>query len=450
MTEQPQSEERRWRAPAVVLVAVLAIALVVTGGLALLTGGGPIPTGGAPPIGPTAPPTQPHPDSPDGFPSNESNLWVISVNDALEWARSGQADGREMAVGGWWVPDFAWSCPWPGRDTLPIEGSCTTDYLSSAPYERVSCTNNSDGSGECHANPVPSGVQVMPAMMLEETAGIDDLGHVRDARFENGLPVVLVVHVGDLRWRQCPVGSQDECSKKAIVDRVAWVAGEDVESGARIGLPTKMTADEAVTAARFEVDIALLTAFPVRLGEAWTVDPRFHGVGDDPVWVIRGIPLQPSGVPENPSRAVEVRLVDDGTGSVLFKGALGPGSDYAPARLFLQATEPMDAATGNTAIYYRVEGPDGEGLVEARMGSAMQSGGDTTTHSIAAPTLLDPGDYLVRVWRALTSGDGHAHFNECTQQVSLTAMAESLIEAAFPSQGDCTFVTPTFENAFDQ
>jgi len=29
-------------------------------------------------------------------------------------------------------------------------------------------------------------------------------------------------------------------------------------------------------------------------------------------------------------------------------------------------------------------------------------------------------------------------------------MAESLTEAAFPSQGDCTFVTPTFENAFDQ
>src|SRR3990172_10538692 len=177
MIDQPQPDERRWRAPTVVLVAVLAIVLVVTGGVALITGGGPQPTGPTPPPGP--PTWRP---GPDGFPNQASGMPVISVGDALDLAGSGEIDGRAMAVGGWWLSDLAWSCPWPGRDTLPIEGYCTIDYLSSAPYERVTCQNNPDGSGSCHGNPVPSGVQVMPAMMLEETAGADALGRNAGAR----------------------------------------------------------------------------------------------------------------------------------------------------------------------------------------------------------------------------------------------------------------------------
>ena len=363
-------------------------------------------------------------------------------------AGSGGVDGRAIAVGGWWLSDFAWSCPWPGRDTLPIEGYCTIDYLSSAPYERVTCQNNPDGSRSCHSNAAPPGVQVMPAMMLQETAGADGLSLVPDGQFKNGIPVVLIVHVGDLRSRQCPASGQDACSAKAIVDRVAWVAGEDVESGARIDLVTALTPDEAIFAARFEG--TLFTAFPVRLGEAWAIDPRFHGIGEDPVWVIRGSPTKPPRAPEDPSRAIEVRLVDDGTSTVVFTGPMAPGADYVPARLLVQATEPEGVAGNGTGVYYRVESSDGlsVGLVEARMGPTMQSGEDPRNRSIGAPVLLDPGNYLVRVWRALVPGDGHAHFNECTQQVSLAALGELQVEAAFSGQGDCEFVTPTFENDF--
>jgi len=370
---------------------------------------------------------------------------VVSVGDALALVDSGSVDGRAMAVGGWWLTDFAWSCPWPGRDPLPIEGYCTIDYLSSAPYERVTCQNNPDGSGSCHGNPVPSGVQVMPAMMLEETAGADGLGRNAGARSDRGIPVVLILHVGDLRSNQCPTASRAACSMKALVDRVAWAAGKDIESGARIDLVTAMTPDEAIFASRFEG--YFLTAFPVRLGEAWLIDPRFHGIGNDPVWVVRGIPNEPRGLPEDPSRAVDVRLVEDATSTVLFAGRLAPGPDYTPAKLLVQATEPRDAA-GNAAVFYRVEDVDGQGIVEARMGGTIQSGDDTTAHSVAAPAMLEPGDYLVRMWRALVPGDGHAHFNECTQRVSLAALGELQIEAAFPTQGDCTFVTPTFENDF--
>jgi len=370
---------------------------------------------------------------------------VISVGDALDLAGSGEIDGRAMAVGGWWLSDLAWSCPWPGRDTLPIEGYCTIDYLSSSPYERYTCTNNPDGSSGCHGNPLPAGVQVMRAMMLHETAGADSLGRVRDSQSKNGIPVVLILHVGDLRARQCPNGSQDACWAKAIVDRVAWVAGEDVESGARLDLVTSLTADEAIFAAR--IDGYFVTALPVRLGEAWKIDPRLHGIGDDPVWVVRGIPFEPAGLPAHPSRAVDVRLVDDATSRVLFSGSLAPDPEYTPARLLVQATAPQGGATG-VAVYYLVETTDGEGLVEARLGGTIQSGDDATAHSVAAPTLLDPGNYVVRVWRALVPGDGHAHFNECTEEVSLAALGEVVIEAAFAGEGDCTFVTPTFENDF--
>lgn len=426
------------------LVAVLAIVLVVTGGVALVTEGAPTPQ----PSGPTAPPTQPGPDGPAGFPPTAFGTRVISVGEALALTGSGVVDGRAMAVGGWWIADLPMSCPYPGRSTLPIEGYCTTDHLSSAPYESYTCQTNPDGSGGCHSNPVPPGVQVMPALMLQETAGADGLSRVPDAHFKNGTPVVLIVHVGDLRSRQCPAGSQDACSAKAIVDRIAWVAGEDVESGARIDILTALTPDEAVFASRFEG--TLFTAFPVRLGEAWTIDPRFHGIGDDPVWVIRGSPNEPPRAPEDPSRAIEVRLVDDGTSTVVFTGRMAPGADYVPARLLVQATEPEGVAGNGTGVYYRVESSDAlpVGLIEARMGPTMQSADDPRNRSIGAPVLLDPGNYLVRVWRALVPGDGHAHFNECTQQVSLAALGEVAIEAAFADEGDCSFVTPTFENDF--
>ena len=222
------------------LVAILAIALVVTGGVALVTEGAQTPE----PSGPTAPPTQPA-EHPDGFPAEASGMPVISVGDALTLIGSGGVDGRAMAVGGWWLPDFAWSCPWAGRDTLPIEGSCTIDYLSSAPYARMTCHSNSDGSGGCDGNPVPAGVQVMPAMTLQETAGADALGGNGGLQSDTGIPVVLIVHVGDLRSRQCPASSQNACSTKALVDRVAWASGQDVEGGARIDLATWRVASAA-------------------------------------------------------------------------------------------------------------------------------------------------------------------------------------------------------------
>jgi hypothetical protein len=446
MIEAPQPDEARRRGPFVLLVAFLAIALALTGGVALVTGGG---FGGPTRPGQTPPSTQPGLRAPEGFPENESNLRVISVDEALQWAQSGQADGRAMAVAGWWIKSPLMSCPYPGRDPLPIEGYCTDDYVASAPYENWTCHNNADGSGECHGNPPPSGVQQIPALVLDETAGAAALGRAQQAVSNSGIPVVLIVHVGDLRSRQCPASSSSTCSQKAIVDSVAWVEDADVEFEPKSDMVTAMTADEAIYASRSGDDVALLSVFPVPLGDAWMVDPRFHGVGDNAVWVLRVIPSVASDRPENPSRAVEVRLVDDATGQVLFRGPLAPGPDYMPARLVIQSSEPTDASDKGVAVFYRVEGSDGQALVEARLGSTMPGANDATRNSAAAPVLLDPGTYRIRIWQGLTTG-GRAHFNECAQDVTVVGLQQLQVEGAFPTSGDCKFVDPSFVNPFDR
>ena len=259
--------------------------------------------------------------------------------------------------------------------------------------------------------------------------------------------MVLILHVGDIRSRQCPAGTQSACATKAVIDRVAWVAGNDVESGPRIDLATSLTPDEAISATHLEWNV--LTALPVRLGDAWKIDPRFQGIGDAPVWVIRGIPEQ-SAAPEDPSRSVDVRLVNDATSTVIFAGELAPGNDYSPARLLIQASSGDTSRGSAMAVFYRVEDASGTGLVEAHMGGTMQTADDTTIHAIAAPVLLNPGSYLVRVWQSPSGGTGHAHFNECTKQLDVTASADVQVEASFAGQGDCEFVTPTFVNDYSR
>ncbi|MEO8208673.1 MAG: hypothetical protein ABI598_06530, partial [Chloroflexota bacterium] len=97
-------------------VAGLVMAVVVVGvSLNLPTRTGP----GGPSIPPVSGSAPPAGQSDATFPSEVAALPVISVADAVELLKSGELDGRAIAVAGYY-DEFTPSCPDPGRYIGPL------------------------------------------------------------------------------------------------------------------------------------------------------------------------------------------------------------------------------------------------------------------------------------------------------------------------------------------
>ena len=66
--------------------------------------------------------------------------------------------------------------------------------------------------------------------------------------------------------------------------------------------------------------------------------------------------------------------------------------------------------------------------------------------------VLVPGEYVLTAWRSTVGNDESSGppQDECSTEITIDAGATLRLEAAFPADGPCEFVPPTFENPFGQ
>lgn len=375
---------------------------------------------------------------------------VLAVGDALGLIGDGSLDGRAVAVRGWFMQSLL-SCPAPPRFMAPLEGACHGEMFASGNFQQMTCQHFPDGHGECHSNGPPPGVEVLSPFVMTETSGGDRLWQAPSAPGLDhfGVPAVLIGHARDPRLWQCPPETRSACASAFVVDRVAWVAGETLEVvPPDQGVPQGMTLDEVEAAAGLEGKP--LTAAALKMGVVPRIDPRLHGVGDSTVWVFRALRSDAGSDAADPTRAVDVRLIDDATGQVIASTGLEMDAAYKPARLLVQAIR--RGATDNDEIhpFYRVERLDGTGLQQDWV-SGWSSGDDTVArYGAGLAAVLEPGDYVVRAWRATVDRDetmGEPR-DECMTEISLDPLNELHVEASFPDEGPCTWVAPTFEDMY--
>lgn len=402
---------------------------------------------------PDSPPTPtPSPDSTlvDGFPKFVFGMRVVTVGDALGLIGDGSLDGRAVAVRGWFMQSLL-SCPRPPRFMAPLEGSCHGEVFASGNFQQMTCQDFPDGSSECHSNGPPPGVAALSPFVMTETSGALRLWEASSApgldRF--GVPAVLVGHARDPRLWHCPPETRSACASAFVVDRVAWVAGETLEVvPPDQGVPQRMTLDEVEAAAGLEGEP--LTAAALKMGVVPRIDPRLHGVGDGTVWMLRAFRPDAETDAADPTRAVEVWLIDDATGQMIASTGLEMDAAYEPARLLVQATRNGGADNDEIHPFYRVERLDGTGLQQDWV-SGWWSGDDTVArYGAGLAAVLEPGDYVVRAWRATVDRDetmGEPR-DECMTEISLDPLNELRVEASFPDEGPCTWVAPTFEDMY--
>jgi hypothetical protein len=185
-------------------------------------------------------------------------------------------------------------------------------------------------------------------------------------------------------------------------------------------------------------------AFATHAADVPTLDPRLHEAGDSVMWLVRSIAAQGAAA-DDPTRSATVALIDDATGQLVESLPLAAGADFAPAILRFQATSVDDCCAGNLWPRYEVESADGAPVVES-LGSGSASGAATggTRFLAGAPAVLASGDFIVHAWLAQGDGrDGERRF-ECETTITLTNGQEFRVQAAFPRNGPCTFVPPTF------
>lgn len=417
----------RWR-PLFAMGGVLATAAVVIVAVAVMVGGlgrndlpgaSPAPTSGA-----VSSDSRPSSDSPSPgasglaseFPASVLGMPVISVREANALRADGQLDGRVVAVGGWYHMPLAAPCPGPSEYESVLEAFCHFEILSTIDFDRRVCAK----VPPCQvigAN--PPGVAFLVPYLVQDTAGAEAAlnGPFEGPDPTHAIPVVFIGHAGDPRLWHCAAESRDECRRKFVVDRVAWVAGEDIDLEP---LDTEIAAG---------VQGELLTVAEIPAGEASALDPRLHGVGGSLVQVVRSIRenIQDPG----PTRAVDVTEIADN--QIVASFPLDMDSGYQPARLDIQASERRDPSEAEgVSPSYRVERLDGTGVWEATLDQRVSNSKGRRVYGPEMPVILEPGHYVLRAWR--TQQD------ECSTEIDLVALDVVLFEATFPrNAGPCTW-----------
>jgi hypothetical protein len=310
-TAQADSEEparRRWPVAFGLLAVLLAVVLMLAGGLSLLTGTGPQAT-----ESPSPPPTPVATDA-EGFPVDLLGLPVVTIARAHELIAAGRLDGRDVAVAGYWVQGPGLPCPRPTYEPTDLEYllGCDVSVFSSVAFEVW--TPSAGGGVDCCNRP-PAGAVTLKAFGGPEASG---WGERTDQS-----QVVLIGHVADPRSLNCQPANRADCASVFVVDRVAWVDGRLVELRPTWRDPARgMVAEEVVALVGPAGHVLGVAAIEARL--APTIDPRFEGLGDGTVWIVRAIG---GGAHDSadPTRHVEVWLVDDSDVAVVFSGWLEAG-----------------------------------------------------------------------------------------------------------------------------
>jgi len=395
---------------------------------------------GSPVASPVGGSTQRTNGPPDGtFPSAVAGLPVISVAHAVDLLGSGRLDGQAVAVAGYFNQFFP-PCPMPGQYVGPLESWCRIVAFTDTRAGAQLCQSDGTNVTRCGA---PSGVNLAPFFMSETSGDTSTWA-------DSGQPVALVVigHAGDARQWLCPASTQAQCASAFVVDRIAWANGQEVpvtapQTGdAPSGKPLTPRMSLAEVAAATGVGDALLTGAAFRAGDIATVDPRWALAGDKLVWLVRSLAAAAGSGPAE-TRPESVWLVDDASGTVLDSQLLKLAADYQPARVWQLATvQGASCCSTDVAAFYRVQAADGTVVSEGLVPGGSSGGQGATTYGGgygSGPIVLPAGRYTITAWLATDEGGVMGTPRDtCSTQVTLRALDNVTLNAAYPGTGACT------------
>ena len=264
----------------------------------------------------------PNPTGFGPFPASVLGMPVRTVAQAHVLQAAGKLDGRVVAVGGYWS-QVAIPCPFTPHESV-MDGFCSGITFAD--------TDEKPAVGIGDANLIlpleaANGDQLWPAQTQDAPAA-----------------VVLIMHSLDSRAWQCKPEDREQCKNKLVIDRVAWINGQDqVVNSPRSALTLAelhLTPDQASSAA-LRAGETLLFAYPLRATTMNSIDPRFLGVGARPaypgsianaIWYVRAATTTPDSDGVSDATA---RVIDDVTAAVLREMPMTVAADYEPARLII-------------------------------------------------------------------------------------------------------------------
>jgi hypothetical protein len=361
----------------------------------------------------------------DDFPTSVMEMPVVSLAEAKTLLNEGRLDGRAVAVKGYW-----------------INAMVSKPVFSSVGYVGQVCTDRGNGQSECHGGSAPPGAETLSPVLVDDTAAQYKIwSRELYEHFPDGYPVVLVGHANDPRSWQCPADTRAQCRRQFMVDRVAWFVGREIALTTPEGEVTpaspSMSMDEIRTAVGSD---DLLTAWVGVASGAPAIDPRFHRVRSDVTWIVRS--LRPDDVITDPTRAVDVWLVDDATGGVQGPVALDMPVDYQPGRFRPQAV--LTGRSLDDGAYFMIETKDGLPVQELFLDFWQEPDGRRLLRADMT-AVLEPGTYVVRASQTSFDVPSVEHPDECTTEFDLDALEDLRLEAAFDGRGPCVWREPTFD-----
>jgi hypothetical protein len=375
------------------------------------------------------------------FPATVLGMPVVTIAEARTLLNEGRLDGRVVAVSGYFS-EFYPSCPAPRGYQALLEQWCRmVGFADDAKFAQL-CERNGENGINCSG--MGSGGALSPFLMVESIG--DD--HLRTNVDFEPIPVVFVGHTSDPRaWHCLDVTA---CSLKLVVDRVAWVHGEDVPAQApetgdnETGtlLTPKMTLDEAASAAGISEELVTGAVFQAR--DIASVDPRLNLAGEGLVWMLRSRGGDSTmRDPADQTRSGLVSLVDDSTGRVVATRDLASAEGYRPARLWVQATRPTRDGNAPDDMYpfFRIQPETGDTVQERRVSGGLTGSMRLLTYGPDIPVLLDGGTYTVSWWLAGIGEDTTAPTLACSMEAILAPGDDVTAQAAFTFKDACTTAT---------
>ena len=339
-----------------------------------------------------------------------------------------------MAVAGFFFADVPHCYSNGGFSGAQLEWTCRIAGFADTQKDAQQCTYFKNGMS-CQMPPDPSAPEFMPDT-LDASQASSGIG--------NPVPVVFLLHADDPRSLDCTPSHVSECAAKFVADRVVWADGHDVELDQQPvydhrysdTMPTPTRTLEQVSQA-IGPDLVVVSAVATRANDVRTIEPRWNMAGDALMWTVKTVA---SGAqPADPVSDATIWLVDDATGAVLKSQPFPLGSDFAPARLWVQAALngfPDDPE--NTRFPYYSVSVDSTDLQSGALNGDRLSTGETTTYGPDAPMVLDPGTYTVAAWLPEESNDTRA----CSTDVAVAAREEVNLKAQFAPGSPCTWDAP--------
>jgi hypothetical protein len=361
---------------------------------------------------------------------------VVTVAQATQLRDSGQLNGRDVAVGGWFVEEFPPCAPVLGVYTSALEDCEIASFADSKETAEV-CPN-----GACHLGHT----DMAPWLLNDTLQGITDYGGADDV---SPIPVVVIGHAADPRAWDCLPVNEDRCWRDFVADQIAWPVGNGFQQSfsaydctyAR-KLAPMMNLNSV--AAALGTDEQMTSAAATTLNCVATIEPRWNRTGSQVVWVVHSVPTQSDAA--DPTRPVTVSLVDDATGTVIDRQSLAIAGDSKPARLWVTATrhnvDPNDHV--DFGAFLRISDQGGATLEDDELGGVYGN----RASLVAGPdvVLLDPGSYLLDAWLAHRSSDYPPSgtpgppIGECTSEHTFFAGDDVLLNADYQGHHDCTWM----------